>query len=361
LADPNSFTGMQSAVGGSLHRSVVRLRRGDLANSAAACLVTPANDALVGNLNPLYWRFISRVSVDAAVRKLGGEELEAACEAIAPVSVTHGIRRDITRWTTGCKEGPSAVVRCPAGSALCTPAFGRLQADHVVHAVAPDSEFGYEGLYTGNARDVAASGVQHHSTAASVERRHSSWQQFSPPDDLLFSAYRSAFSEAARVGASTVACPALGSGVKGWRHSISAALALEAFAQHATHSGGARISSIDFVIGGFAPIADKAWSSWTRVARELLGAPPGLESAQAYREASGQGELVWEMFSNGKAATRDRRAAEGEELVLPGMLLPLLEVMDVREMLRNRKNGYCGTEIPLTPEQELRAVSRRQQ
>ena len=120
------------------------LRKGDLAASSASALITSANDALVGNLSPMYWRFISRTNVDRGIRKLGGPCLERACLEIEPRSSSSGIRRDITRWTSGVKHGPSALVRCPAGSAVSTKASGALACDHVIHAVAPDSEFGYE-------------------------------------------------------------------------------------------------------------------------------------------------------------------------------------------------------------------------
>ena len=158
------------------------LRRGDLATFAASCIVTSANDSLVGTLQPTYWRFIARHSVDGKLREAAGPELDEACLQIQ-ASHRIGIRRDITRWTGGVKHGASAPVRytaanpaeaipapclsqkpkpkpsprpspslspranqvrCAAGSAVSTPAFGRLRADHVVHAVAPDSEFGYE-------------------------------------------------------------------------------------------------------------------------------------------------------------------------------------------------------------------------
>ena len=45
------------------------LQRGDLATFAASCIVTSANDSLVGTLQPTYWRFISRHSVDGKLRE----------------------------------------------------------------------------------------------------------------------------------------------------------------------------------------------------------------------------------------------------------------------------------------------------
>ena len=41
-------------------RLTLRLVRGSLEHSRAAALITPANDSLVGNEQPMYWRFIDR-------------------------------------------------------------------------------------------------------------------------------------------------------------------------------------------------------------------------------------------------------------------------------------------------------------
>eukprot|EP00962_Isochrysis_galbana_P045037 scaffold17633_cov80-Isochrysis_galbana.AAC.2 len=104
---------------------IVRLRlvRGSLERTPAACLITPANDSLVGNEQPMYWRFINRQSVDAKIRQAAGPELERVCLAIEPLPADEArrVRRDITRWTTGCKAGNSAVVRCPTGGCVTTP------------------------------------------------------------------------------------------------------------------------------------------------------------------------------------------------------------------------------------------------
>ena len=139
----------------------VVLRRVDLQLARAGAIISSANDSLVGNLQPTYWRFISRQSADGAVRKAAGPELDAFCvREFEPLPRNAPqVRRDITRWTSGVKHGESADVRCPAGSAVSTPAFGELQADALIHAVAPDSEFGYEGMYTGGLLDQRISGA----------------------------------------------------------------------------------------------------------------------------------------------------------------------------------------------------------
>lgn len=174
-----------ASVAGRSRPLVVRLWRGSLERASAGCLITPANDALVGNEQPMYWRFINRQSVDGRIRQAAGSQLEAECEAIQPLSQDEmrQVRRDITRWTTGCKEGRSSLVRCPTGTCVSTRAYGDLDASVIVHAVAPDSEFGYEGLYTGALRDERASNVSLHSPAPDLGK-HSSWLQFSPPDQV---------------------------------------------------------------------------------------------------------------------------------------------------------------------------------
>lgn len=203
-------------------RLVLRLTRGALERASASVLITPANDSLVGNEQPMYWRFINRRSADGAVRLAAGAELQRACLAIEPLpeDAVRRVRRDITRWTTGVKAGNSLPVRCPTGSCVATAGSGDLDALHVVHAVAPDSEFGYEGLYTGALRDEEANAVSLHSAGANLGK-HSSWVQSSPPDQLLFSAWRSAFALAAVCAGPAgcvVATAGLGAGVKGWRH-----------------------------------------------------------------------------------------------------------------------------------------------
>ena len=110
-------------------------------------------------------------------------------------------KRDLVRWTRAVKVGESSVVRCPTGSAVKTTA-GSLEADYIIHAVAPDVELTY-GRYRSS----------------------------EGPEDLLQSAYRSAFKAAGDVDC--VACPALGAGVKGWDPAVTAAFGLEAAASAA--------------------------------------------------------------------------------------------------------------------------------
>ena len=204
------------------------LRRGALEEQTASALVTSANDALVGNDQPEYWRFSARpMNADGALRRAAGPSLAAACLTIEPVveaaddrdprsppSACGRVRRDLVRWTAAVKRGASAAVRCPTGGAVATAASGRLRADSVVHAVAPDFEMvmgRYAGRRTDPRRERAYSG-----DAARC------------PEELLRDAYVAAFARAAERGARDVACAALGCGVKGWHPAVAAAFGIEA-------------------------------------------------------------------------------------------------------------------------------------
>jgi len=296
--------------------------------------------------------------VDGAIRSAAGPALEAECLALPtlPKEEVRRVRRDITRWTSGVKEGNSAPVRCPTGASVVTSAPGDLDAAHLIHAVAPDSEFGYEGLYTGALRDEEVSNVHQDSPAANLGR-HPSWLQFSPPDQLLFGAWHSALGTAAALGAASVAAPLLGAGVKGWRPTTATALGLEALVQLLL--AGRAPQELHLTVGGEPQIALKAWRAAVGTARTLLGAPPGLEEVPAWAEARESGEeLAWEVEAEALLAATARRTGSAEEAAgavdAAGSVLPLLEVADVAEMHKNRAIGYSGTEVPLTAEQELR-------
>lgn len=346
------------------------LRRGDLAKSTAGAIITSANDSLVGNTQPMYWRFISRTNADGALRKAAGPELEAACLAIEPLDTTtsKALRRDITRWTSGVKHGASKVVRCPAGSAVSTPAFGALEAEHVIHAVAPDSEFGYEGMYTGGLLDQNISGaVAGNDTPTRFAGGASDGlasQQFTPPDDLLLATYENALAEAnARLRVSSVAICALGAGVKGWKPAISAALGLEACARLVEGRAGApshddSLRHIEFVVGGVGQMADECWTKFVRAHRSLLGAPAGLEAAADFAAEVERGELRWELNPGSFGGGRAHAARSGSGLG-GGTLLALDTLDEFQEMWMWRRLGKNGKDEPLTAEQELAAVGRR--
>ena len=211
----------------------IALRRGRLEHQRASALITSANDSLVGNLQPDYWRFEGGINVDGALRAQAGPDLIDACLALPVKDETE--KRDLVRWTRAVKVHESSVVRCPTGSAVRTTA-GLLEADAIIHAVAPDVELTY-GRYRSS----------------------------DGPEDLLRSAYRAAFEAAGDV--ECVACPALGAGVKGWDPAVTAAFGLEAAARAVLD--GAAPRRVDFVLD------DAAFASWSRVFETLLG--PGDE------------------------------------------------------------------------------------
>lgn len=215
----------------------IALRRGRLELQRVNALITSANDSLVGNLQPEYWRFEGSYNVDGALRAAAGPDLIEACLALPTVEAD--TRRDLVRWTRALKVGESAVVRCPTGTAVATTS-GTLEADAVVHAVAPDVELTF-GRYKG--------------------------QGHGAPEDLLRSAYENAFAAAAAVDC--VACPALGAGIKGWDAPVTAAFGLEAAARACLDGGAPR--SVAFVLD------DAAFAAWARVAETLLG--PGDDYA----------------------------------------------------------------------------------
>ena len=211
----------------------IALRRGRLERQRASALITSANDSLVGNLQPDYWRFEGGINVDGALRAAAGPDLIDACLALPIKDETE--KRDLVRWTRAVKVGESSVVRCPTGSAVKTTA-GSLEADYTIHAVAPDVELTY-GRYRSS----------------------------EGPEDLLRSAYRSSFKAAGDV--ECVACPALGAGVKGWDPAVTAAFGLEAAARAVRDNEAPR--SIEFVLG------DDTFAAWARVAATLLGPDDG--------------------------------------------------------------------------------------
>ncbi|KAL3929502.1 MAG: hypothetical protein SGPRY_001933 [Prymnesium sp.] len=240
-------------------RLVIRL--GCVAEGRASALVSSANDSLCGNQQPRYWRFENFNNVDATIRAHAGPELASDCASLPVVSsssvaasssslstpslIEGEVRRDLIRWTRAVKRGPSAPVRCPTGTAVRTDAY-RLEADHVIHAVAPDIEPTW-GRYTGPQGEVSDDSLRQ-------------------PEELLRSAYSAAFEAADAAGAQSVACPALGCGVKGWKPSVSAAFALEAVARLARRGGGeAAVGEVSFVLGSY-----DIWEEWRRVALALL-------------------------------------------------------------------------------------------
>jgi O-acetyl-ADP-ribose deacetylase len=149
----------------------LELRQGDITTIAADVLVNAANDRLAGG-----------TGVNGAIRRAGGPSIAEECKRIGG---------------------------CPPGSAVITGA-GRLQARHVVHAVAP------------------------------VYRRR--------PEDaqLLHGAYAASLRLAEEAGARSIAFPSLGTGVFGYPIEEAAPIALDTVAAHVR--AGTNLTLVLFVL-----------------------------------------------------------------------------------------------------------------
>lgn len=273
------------------------LRRGDISLARAGAIVTSANDSLVGNASPRYWRFAGRSNADGSVRARAGPELDAACLAIPKIPQT--TIRDVQQWESTAKVGPSLHARCSVGRALVTPAFGRLDCEHVIHAVAPDAEDAYDAQY---------------------------WQN-NEPLRLLRETYRSALRAAAEHRAAKVSLAGLGCGVKAWPADVAAAVALDA----AVATPGPRV--VEFVLG----FDDSVWQRWRSAARRLLGTEATSKSTE---------ELTWVMptCSSDRQEGRRRETDFGfaSELDLEGMR-EISEFVAARNAPRKRRNVMCLT------------------
>ena len=137
-------------------------------------------------------------------------------------------------------------MRCAPGRAVATRAYG-LDADWCIHAVAPDSEFGYEGHYQGN---IGIRGEDVRATST-------------PPIARLHATYLNAFKVCSTKDARTVALPALGAGVKAWRPRVAAAVSLAALSEFDYSSN---FDDLAVVLG-----SDAAMVAFTRAFEAVLG------------------------------------------------------------------------------------------
>lgn len=140
-------------------------------------ITTQRVDAIVNAANS---SLLGGGGVDGAIHRAGGPQILEECRAIV-----------------------AQIGSCPAGEAVVTGA-GRLPAKHVVHTVGP--------VYRGGDRGEA---------------------------EVLASAWRRSLEEAVRVGARTVAFPAISTGVYGYPAAEAAAVALRAVKQFLESAPGA--------------------------------------------------------------------------------------------------------------------------
>ena len=257
----------------------LRLGVGDIAKWRAQAIAVSSNRTLAANFNPSYWRFAARSGTNGAVHDMAGPQLLAACRAItgapqassggepAAAAGAHMLGDQFLPWMPGDelagKEpwrtsqqqqeswqedgGASEAVwqsdgiqRCAVGEAVVTPAFGRLVTElgveHVLHVVAPDATMG------------------------------------STPDEALLRQSFTALLEAASLcGARSLAVPALGCGVQGWRAAIAAraaALSVQSAAAAVGSSGEQTLDRVDMVMGD-----ETMWRTWRAVLEKTLGPP----------------------------------------------------------------------------------------
>jgi O-acetyl-ADP-ribose deacetylase len=138
-------------------------------------IVTSSNKALSGNQNPSYWRFSGRTNVDGAVRAAAGVPFVFA------------------------KEGYSL----NPGDAIVTDSVGQLRefSSKVIHTNVPEGEFGSDAALTLG-------------------------------KSLLSSCYFNALTHATSL--ESIAFPALGCGVRGWKPSVAAEVAFSALSRFAS-------------------------------------------------------------------------------------------------------------------------------
>ena len=196
---------------------VLRVLRGDISQRCVDAIATPANRHLSGNASPNHWRFVGRKNADGAIRIAGGKAFEA-------LLASHSLHTSLK-----------------PGEALVTPAAGDLCCSFVIHAVAPD------GLYGAGHPDPSSAQL------------------------LLRKTYASVIEAAARAGARSLACPAIGAGVQGHH---PAAAAREAFAAGAEWLDGELAPRSCLSLVELVCFADDVWSAWPVCAVKALKRPP---------------------------------------------------------------------------------------
>lgn len=236
---------------------VIRLLRGDIARCEADAIAVSANPNLEGTLRSNYWRFAGRRNADGAVRLAGGRSLadetakvsahhpnpghpghpgHRAADALIPHSPWPQLRRSVGELA------PESAIVGRAGRSL--------RARWVVHCVAPDA--------------VARTADEHAAyllEPTSYERGLS---------QRLQATYTAAISAATKAGASSLAVPALGCGIRGFARDQAAAAAFRAAAAWLQTDSITQLRRLDFVI-----LADDVWAEWPRHAHAELGPPDG--------------------------------------------------------------------------------------
>ena len=251
-----------------------RLVRGaDISAWPAAAIAVSSNLTLAPNNNPHYWRFAGREGTNGAVHAAAGPELLAAVRQLP-------VLQDDAETAAAVGIAARSNIRCNVSRAVSTPAFGSLQCDHVIHTVCPDGMYGFE-------RDA---------------------------EDLLRETYRAVLAECSLLQCTSLAMPAIGCGVQGWRPAFTARIALEAVEAHNASPWGGVPSRVDMVFN-----SESAWRSFRLIAEKQLGPPlektAAAAAAAAAAEAGAEGHTdetaQWELrlgsAGSGSAASSSTR------------------------------------------------------
>ena len=227
----------------------LRLLRGaDIsALRCADALVTSANAGLVGNANPTFSRFSGRDNVDGAIHRAAGPALQDAC---AQLPAAEG------------SETP-----CPVGQAVVTPAFD-LHAAVLIHAVAPD------GAYAGGLQGRRIwSDAQRYGCEEGRGIYLAEAQPAGEAHMALAKTYAAVVQCAELQGVHSLAMPAIGCGILGFRQERVAKLALGVIVSHVLRRGGASLGRVDVALP-----SEEAFDAWSAAAGQLVGQPQSAGS-----------------------------------------------------------------------------------
>lgn len=228
-----------------LHKLVqVTLRKARIEHARTAAIVTSSNEHLLSNLNSTYWRFNGRSNVNGWVHNVAGVGLTSALKGR----------------------------RCGVGEAVASPTFGNLQAQFLIHCVAPDGLYGPSLLMMPNGSAMRT-------------------------EDLLQKTFLASLNLTKELGVDSVSLPAVGCGVKGWKASAAARAAYEAVLIFASKNCSERpkATSGTIRVDFFIP-AEDVWRAWVI----LAGKTWDLRLDPTARD-----NHTWFVDSTGQATCRD--------------------------------------------------------
>ena len=267
----------------------VRLLRGDIAHSDTDAIAVSSNPFLMGTLRSNFARFSGRTNADGAVRALGGASLLAATSRL---------------------RGSSGRLPLSPGSAVVSEAGSELRARWVVHCVAPDSSSRGPSCWHGSEQgdhaleqlrdDIVSQRAlaQRHGEPElflalhCLEERERSYErnrakarlaaqgleaEAAAADCALQATFSAALAAAGSVGATSLALPAIGCGVKGFDAQEAGAAAFSVAATWLRMGDGR--SSIESSADDVSPLrrldfvvwSDDVWDCWPANAMSQLG------------------------------------------------------------------------------------------